>query len=379
MNRHIFLVTGQNTRNNTLQELETKFQILCDTFDCIKGKNYHSQGNQVIILFPEYYLSSKLASDRYVPKQTWETFKTKIRTLTSHAPNIYLIPGTFNYQKEIMRPMRKSYTLVSDRLDVLKTLWINNVPIDDNSWNQYMQHFTALKDELEEYHKNLKAKLNKINHSNKGKYLHSNRGLDYAERYKTLRTSNFTNMNHQNFTSKIQYSQNDYDNAVLQHLNDETKNVGQNTALVVHNGQIIHRYNKINDFHESDPNHSKVMYLPGGKRLVNHNNTGDQFNIDGSSYSMEICMDHACNHQHKLIQNNVPAASSHIILSDSVSTNLTQWLSNFIIHCSTNRNETGVYEWDTYAKKYVKHAPFSEGALSKLVKNADEHIFHYKL
>src|SRR5581483_6671793 len=57
-----------------------------------------------------------------------------------------------------------------------------------------------------------------------------------------------------------------------------------NTAYVLHNGEIIHKYSKKNDFTEVNANESnggRIVFIPGDR--------SPYFTVDGVDFALEIC------------------------------------------------------------------------------------------
>ncbi len=127
----------------------------------------------------------------------------------------------------------------------------------------------------------------------------------------------------------------------------------RNTAYAFHDGKVVYKYHKRGDFFES-VNTTETVFIPSFKRPV------VSLLVDSThlmSFGFEICLDHNIEMLKRVIKDqNISDPDFHIICSASVSndtSNMCMRSGGFMLHASSDNNETGVYKNDKGLKTAV--------------------------
>jgi hypothetical protein len=130
----------------------------------------------------------------------------------------------------------------------------------------------------------------------------------------------------------------------------------KNTAFVLYGGNVVFKYNKRSDFHESIGD-GKTVFMPG-------TGLGKTNAIMGVTFGLEICLDHDIGMLHTGVGGG-SLPNIHIVLSDSVENNSAHMKAlNYYLHASTNANETGVWaapSWTPASNAKLPHTDPADG------------------
>jgi predicted amidohydrolase len=104
-----------------------------------------------------------------------------------------------------------------------------------------------------------------------------------------------------------------------------------NTMYAFLGGEVAFKYNKICDFFETEgAKPEKITYVPGL--------SGGIHEVGNFKFGVEICFDH-CNNT---LQGKT--ADFHVVVSDATDTKPEQNIGDYLLHASTARKQTGVWQ-----------------------------------
>lgn len=134
----------------------------------------------------------------------------------------------------------------------------------------------------------------------------------------------------------------------------------RNTAFVLHGGKVVFKYNKRGDFHECIGD-GETVFTPG-------EGLGKTNSIQGVTFGLEICLDHALGILHTGIGSGTPP-DVHIVLSDSVDNDDKNMAAiSYFVHASTSSTATGVWaapSWSPANRAKLNEEDPASGGLIK--------------
>ncbi|QIV95818.1 hypothetical protein E4K63_02830 [Allofrancisella inopinata] len=284
---------------------------------------YCNNADNHIVILPEYSLyGHSIDGSISICQQEWKKLKSTLSQSLTRKNCVFII-GTVMRRKKVVDHFTELKNKIVD---------LNNFLDENNNYICLVENH-----ELELLQRNITIEEQRLKNNNKipAEFHRKDRYIKHYESHKgTYYKCNVMNLNIQN---EIQYIEKGLDTL-------KTKPDSQmvlNTALcILPTG--IYKYNKITNFNEVD-NTDNLLYMPGS--ILQHYNMLNCFDNTFKA-SLEICMDHSSNIRKKFLDYKGQTELYHIILSDYVETNISTYLSKYILHSSTNNNEHGIWIWN---------------------------------